>query len=102
LPRILEAHRKVSIADRLPVLENGFRRALHCPAELMASQRTFAIGIWITSFSAGAAIGPLVGSELLERFWWGSVFLVGVPVMVLLLVVGPKLLPEFRDPRAGR
>jgi MFS transporter, DHA2 family, multidrug resistance protein len=39
---------------------------------------------------------------LLERFWWGSVFLVAVPVMALLLVLGPFLLPEFRDPRAGR
>ena len=39
---------------------------------------------------------------LLEYFWWGSVFLLAVPVMVLLLVVGPMLLPEFRDPKAGR
>ena len=65
-------------------------------------QRTFAIGVWIMSFSAGAGIGPLVGGALLERFWWGSAFLVGVPVMVLLLAVGPILLPEFRDPRPGR
>jgi DHA2 family multidrug resistance protein-like MFS transporter len=65
-------------------------------------QRTFAIGVWITSFSVGAAIGPLVGGALLERFGWESAFLVGVPVMALLLAVGPVLLPEFRDPRAGR
>jgi MFS transporter, DHA2 family, multidrug resistance protein len=65
-------------------------------------ERTFAIGVWITSFSGGAAIGPLVGGLLLERFWWGSVFLLAVPVMALLLVVGPRLLPEFRDPAAGR
>jgi DHA2 family multidrug resistance protein-like MFS transporter len=65
-------------------------------------QRTFAFGVWITSFSAGGAIGPLVGGLLLEHFWWGSVFLLAVPVMVLLLVVGPRLLPEFRDPAAGR
>jgi MFS transporter, DHA2 family, multidrug resistance protein len=65
-------------------------------------QRTVAIGVWITSFSAGAAIGPLVGGALLEFFWWGSVFLVGVPVMALLLAVGPVLLPEYRDPEAGR
>ena len=65
-------------------------------------QRTVAIGVWVTSFSAGAAIGPLLGGVLLERFWWGSVFLLGVPVMVLLLMVGPLLLPEFRDPEAGR
>jgi len=65
-------------------------------------QRTVAIGIWGTSFAAGGAIGPLVGGGLLEFFWWGSVFLINVPVMALLLVLGPKLLPEFRDPTAGR
>jgi MFS transporter, DHA2 family, multidrug resistance protein len=65
-------------------------------------QRTFAIGVWATSFSVGAAIGPLLGGVLLEFFWWGSVFLLALPVMALLLVLGPKLLPEFRDPDAGR
>ena len=65
-------------------------------------QRTTAIGIWITSFSAGAAIGPLAGGLLLEHFWWGSVFLLAVPVMLLLLVLGPVLLPEYRNPGAGR
>ena len=66
------------------------------------SQRTVAIGLWVTSYSAGAAIGPLAGGLLLERFWWGSVFLISVPVMVLLLAVGPRLLPEYRDPAPGR
>src|SRR5260221_5925404 len=66
------------------------------------AQRTFAIGVWITSYSVGGAIGPLLGGVLLEHFWWGSVFLMAVPVMVLLLLVGPVLLPEFRDPSAGR
>jgi DHA2 family multidrug resistance protein-like MFS transporter len=65
-------------------------------------QRTFAIGVWATSFSVGAAIGPLLGGVLLEFFWWGSVFLLALPVMALLLVLGPRLLPEFRDPDAGR
>ncbi len=65
-------------------------------------QRTMAVGIWISSYSVGAAIGPLVGGWLLEHFWWGSVFLIAVPVMVLLLALGPVLLPEFRDPKAGR
>jgi DHA2 family multidrug resistance protein-like MFS transporter len=65
-------------------------------------QRTFAIAVWITSFSGGAAIGPLIGGVMLERFSWGSVFLVAVPVMALLLAVGPRLLPEFSDPDAGR
>ena len=65
-------------------------------------QRRTAIGVWITSYSVGGAIGPLIGGVLLEHFWWGSVFLIGLPVMVLLLVVGPVLLPEYRDPDAGR
>jgi DHA2 family multidrug resistance protein-like MFS transporter len=65
-------------------------------------QRTFAIGVWVASYSAGAVIGPVVGGLLLEFFWWGSVFLLAVPVMVLLLVLGPLLLPEFRNPEAGR
>ncbi|HEX6582457.1 MAG TPA: MFS transporter [Thermoleophilaceae bacterium] len=65
-------------------------------------QRTVAIGIWITSFSVGAAIGPLVGGVLLESFHWGSVFLLAVPVMALLLAIGPRLLPEYKDPKPGR
>jgi MFS transporter, DHA2 family, multidrug resistance protein len=66
------------------------------------TQRTFAIGVWATSFSVGAALGPLLGGVLLKFFWWGSVFLLAVPVMLLLLAIGPRLLPEFRDPDAGR
>lgn len=65
-------------------------------------QRRFAVGVWIASFSTGAAIGPIIGGVLLASFWWGSVFLIAVPVMVLLLAAGPFLLPEFRDPEAGR
>ncbi len=65
-------------------------------------QRSTAIGVWITSFSVGGAVGPVLVGVLLERFWWGSVFLLAVPVMALLLVLGPRLLPEYRDPGAGR
>ena len=65
-------------------------------------QRTVAIGIWITAYSAGGALGPLIGGAMLEFFWWGSVFLLAVPVMALLLVVGPILLPEYKDPEPGR
>ncbi|MDM0002878.1 MFS transporter [Variovorax sp. J22P240] len=69
---------------------------------LDAEERTVAIGIWVASFAVGGAIGPLVGGLLLEHYWWGSVFLVGVPVMALLLVLGPLLLPEYRDEKSGR
>jgi DHA2 family multidrug resistance protein-like MFS transporter len=65
-------------------------------------QRQFAIGVWVTGFSVGAAIGPVVGGALLEHFHWGAAFLIAVPVMTLLLVAGPRLLPEYRDPDPGR
>jgi DHA2 family multidrug resistance protein-like MFS transporter len=65
-------------------------------------QRAVAIGIWAAVFSAGTAIGPVLGGALLDWFWWGSVFLVGLPLMAGLLVLGPAVLPEFRDPDAGR
>jgi DHA2 family multidrug resistance protein-like MFS transporter len=64
-------------------------------------QRTLAIGIWTTSFSIGGILGPLLGGILLGHFWWGSVFLLSVPAMILLLVLGPLLLPEFRVPESG-
>lgn len=65
-------------------------------------ERTTAISVWIMSFSLGGAIGPLLGGVMLQYFWWGSVFLLSVPVMALLLIVGPVLLPEYRDPSAGK
>jgi DHA2 family multidrug resistance protein-like MFS transporter len=65
-------------------------------------QRSRAIAVWISAFSAGGAIGPVVGGILLENFWWGSVFLISLPVMVALLVLGPIVLPEYKDPDAGR
>ncbi|WP_158879392.1 MFS transporter [Amycolatopsis anabasis] len=67
-----------------------------------AGQRRIAIGTWSAGFSGGMAVGPVVGGWLLEHFWWGSVFLINVPVMVLLLVLGPVLLPEAKDPKPGR
>jgi DHA2 family multidrug resistance protein-like MFS transporter len=65
-------------------------------------ERTVAIGVWVASYSLGAAVGPLAGGALLEVAWWGSVFLLAVPVMVALLIVGPRLLPEDRDTGGGR
>ena len=83
-------------ATLAPSTMSLIRNMFHDPREF-----TTAIGVWISAYSAGAAIGPLLGGLLLEYFWWGSVFLIAVPVMVLLLVVGPILLPEYRDPTTG-
>ncbi|MFC9662621.1 MFS transporter [Nocardia sp. NPDC127606] len=65
-------------------------------------QRTVAIGVWSAMAGGGAAAGPLVGGWLLEHFWWGSVFLVNLPVMLVLLALAPLLIPESRDPNPGR
>jgi MFS transporter, DHA2 family, multidrug resistance protein len=66
-----------------------------------ARQRTTAIAVWGAMATAGAAAGPLVGGVLLEHFWWGSVFLINVPVMLVLVVLGIKLIPESRNPHPG-
>jgi DHA2 family multidrug resistance protein-like MFS transporter len=83
-------------ATLAPSTMSLIRNMFHDPHE-----RQFAIGVWIASFSVGGAIGPLVGGAMLHYFSWGSVFLIAVPVMLLLLALGPKLLPEYRDPNAG-
>jgi len=66
-----------------------------------ARQRSVAMATWMSCFVGGNAVGPLIGGLLLAHFWWGSVFLLGVPVMLLLLVTGPVLLLEYRAPKAG-
>lgn len=66
------------------------------------AQRTRAIAVWSVGATAGAAMGPLVGGVLLEHFWWGSVFLINVPIMVLALIGGWFLLPESRGTAAQR
>jgi DHA2 family multidrug resistance protein-like MFS transporter len=65
-------------------------------------RRTIAVGIWTASFSLGGLLGPVAGGALLTRFWWGSVFLPALPVTLVLLALGPRLLPEFRHPDAAR
>ncbi|WP_066365028.1 MFS transporter [Herbidospora mongoliensis] len=87
----------VAGATLMPSTMALIRNMFHDPKEMAG-----AIGIWFSCFMAGMTLGPLVGGALLDHFWWGSAFLLGVPVMVLLLVVGPVLLPEYRDPQAGR
>lgn len=64
-------------------------------------QRRLAIAIWAAGFSGGAALGPIVGGFLLEHFWWGSAFLIAVPVLLVLLVLAPIFVPESKDPNPG-
>ncbi|MEC3895431.1 MULTISPECIES: MFS transporter [Nocardiopsis] len=65
-------------------------------------QRLLAIAIWASGFSGGAALGPILGGWLLEHFFWGSVFLINLPVMVLILILVPLLVRESRNPDSGR
>jgi len=62
-------------------------------------ERARAIAVWAGLAGAGAAIGPIAGGWLLEHFWWGSVFLVNLPVIAIALVGGHFLVPTSRDPR---
>ena len=88
----------------------GFFGAMLMPATLSLlrnlfvdrQQRRLAIAIWAAGFSGGAALGPIVGGFLLEHYWWGSAFLMAVPVLVLLLILAPIFVPESKDPNPGR
>ncbi|MDV9177468.1 MFS transporter [Streptomyces sp. W16] len=64
-------------------------------------ERAVAIGVWSAVAAVGAAVGPLLGGFLLEHFWWGSVFLVNIPLMLISLPIGRLLLPESRGDRNG-
>ncbi|MFF3324229.1 MFS transporter [Streptomyces sp. NPDC002889] len=86
----------VAGATLMPSTLALIRNIFHDPKE-----RSLAIGIWGAMASAGAAVGPVVGGFLLEHFWWGSVFLINLPVMAVLVLVGVKLLPESKNPVAG-
>jgi DHA2 family multidrug resistance protein-like MFS transporter len=67
-----------------------------------ARQRRTALGVLMACFAVGAALGPVLGGVLLESFWWGSVFLINAPIMLVVLLLGPRVLPEYRAPAAGR
>ncbi|MCF6521885.1 MFS transporter [Streptomyces sp. JJ36] len=87
----------------------GLGGAFVMPATLAIIMNVFereeqpkAIGIWAGSVGLAIAVGPVTGGLLLEHFWWGSVFLVNVPVVALALVAMALLVPDSRDPRPGR
>ncbi|TNH21427.1 DHA2 family efflux MFS transporter permease subunit [Micromonospora orduensis] len=65
-------------------------------------ERGRAIGVWAGAVGLAVAIGPILGGTLLEHFWWGSVFLINVPVVVAGVILVALLVPESRDPRPGR
>ncbi|MFF5567312.1 MFS transporter [Streptomyces sp. NPDC012623] len=86
----------VAGATLMPATLALIRNIFHDPRE-----RSLAVGIWGAMASAGAAVGPVVGGFLLEHFWWGSVFLINLPVMAVLVLVGIKTLPESKNPAPG-
>ncbi|MYW65092.1 MFS transporter [Streptomyces sp. SID8379] len=86
----------VAGATLMPSTLALIRNIFHDPRE-----RSLAVGIWGAMASAGAAVGPVVGGFLLEHFWWGSVFLINLPVMAVLVIVGIKLIPESKNPVPG-
>jgi len=87
----------ISGATLMPSTLSIVRNLFDSPVE-----RTRAIAIWSAGATAGAAIGPVVGGVLLEYFWWGSVFLINVPIVLTTLLVGAVVLPESRNPRRNK
>ena len=88
----------------------GIGAALVFPATLAILTNVFteptdrakAIGVWSATSGLAVALGPVTGGYLLEHFWWGSVFLVNIPIVAVALVLGRRYLPASRDPDAGR
>ena len=87
----------VAGATLMPSTMALIRNMFHDP-----KQRQTAISLWTGGLIGGVTLGPIVGGVLLNHFWWGSVFLINLPAMALLLVLGPILLPEYKTRAAGR
>jgi EmrB/QacA subfamily drug resistance transporter len=87
----------------------GIGGALIMPATLSiitnvfpAHERPKAIGVWAATAGVGVALGPLTGGFLLEHFYWGSIFLVNLPIVVFGVLAGIYLIPNSKDPNAPR
>ena len=86
---------------------DGRRRRVHHAGDALAAdprvhrhrERAMAIGIWAATAGLGVALGPVLGGFLLDHFWWGSIFIVNVPLVAVAIVAAPRLVPESRDPR---
>jgi len=85
----------------------GLGGAVVCPSTLSIITNIFpehergkAIGIWSSFSVLGIVIGPTVGGWLLDRYWWGSVFLINIPIVAVVVVATWLLVPESRDPHA--
>ncbi|MCT9931641.1 MFS transporter [Planotetraspora sp. A-T 1434] len=72
------------------------------PVIFPPAERGRAIAAWTAAMALGLPLGPIVGGYLLDHFWWGSIFLINIPVVVIALVAGAVLIPESRDPSAPR
>ncbi|MGW2249898.1 MFS transporter [Kitasatospora sp. NPDC001660] len=87
----------------------GVGAALAMPATLAIIMNVFerseqpkAIGIWAGAVGLAIAIGPITGGVLIEHFWWGSVFLINVPIVIVAVIAMVILVPESKDPNPGR
>lgn len=99
-PELLIAARAllgVAGATIMPSTLSIIRNIFTDPAE-----RTAAVGIWSGMSAAGFAVGPVVGGLLLDHFWWGSVFLINLPIMAVVVIAGAAVLPESRGEAAAR
>jgi len=65
-------------------------------------EKAIAVGVWSGVSGLAIALGPVFGGLLLEHFWWGSIFIINLPVIAIALILGAKLLPESKDPAPGR
>ncbi|MEY9857605.1 DHA2 family multidrug resistance protein-like MFS transporter [Catenulispora sp. GAS73] len=86
----------VAGATLMPSTMALIRNMFHDP-----KQRQTAVSVWTGGLIGGVTLGPIVGGVLLNHFWWGSVFLINLPAMALLLVLGPLLLPEYKASESG-